>query len=549
MDNTDNSNAHHNAHYSDLPVLRPSPTKWVGAPIRAIAGLTLDQLWVVVAMALVLFRPLIVPISPHDFWWHMATGRLITQTGTIPMVDSFSYTQAGEPFYNQGWLAQLLLYGLHSLGSIPLILVVQAAVIGVSYWLVLSLCIKRSNGAIQASVILLLLGVMPISFDNWLVRPQSYAFPLFMGFLTILTLWRWGINRWLWLLPLLMIIWVNVHGSFVLGGALIALTFVGVLLDTLFSPFLRSAAATAPPAPPLHDTVSLRWLFVWGVITAAAMFLNPRGVGVLGYVFDLLNTSSVTNLVTEWAAPTIRTGDGIRFFLFLIITTLILTYSRRAPNIADMVIVLPFLWLALGAGRNIVWFAMVFAPIVAVHFGSNGMAGREASENEQDTSHRPSSPPPQPIINALVVGMLGLLLVVGLPWVKPMLGLPPEVGSLITPATPVQAVEALQEEPSSERPAHLYHAMRFGSYMMWAAPEQPVFIDTRIELYPFEQWIDYRTLNSGEKIDELIAKYEIDGFLLHKEEQASLLQALQERSEWEVRYEDEWSSYLTPRQE
>jgi hypothetical protein len=99
----------------------------------------------------------------------------------------FSYTQAGAPFYNQGWLAQVLLYGLYDLGGVPLILVVQSAVITLAYGLLLWLCIRRS-GALRLSVAVLLL-TLPLVFGNWNVRPQSYAFPLFAGFLVILTTW------------------------------------------------------------------------------------------------------------------------------------------------------------------------------------------------------------------------------------------------------------------------------------------------------------------------------------------------------------------------
>src|SRR4051794_39346844 len=91
--------------------------------------LTLDHVWLASAIMLIALRPLLTPIPPNDFWWHLATGRLIVSQGAIPTVDSFSYTRLGEPFFNQGWLAQLLMYGLYQLGGIPLIYIVQALVI------------------------------------------------------------------------------------------------------------------------------------------------------------------------------------------------------------------------------------------------------------------------------------------------------------------------------------------------------------------------------------------------------------------------------------
>src|SRR5690349_22862656 len=91
--------------------------------------LTLDHVWLAVALMLIALRPLLTPIPPYDFWWHMATGRDIVTQGWIPTRDSFSYTRAGVPYYNQSWLAELLMYGLYWLGDLPLILIVQSFVV------------------------------------------------------------------------------------------------------------------------------------------------------------------------------------------------------------------------------------------------------------------------------------------------------------------------------------------------------------------------------------------------------------------------------------
>ena len=199
------------------------------------ATLTLDHVWLAAGLMLIALRPLLTSIPPFDFWWHLATGRAIVAQGAIPTVDTFSYTQFGQPFYNQGWLAELLMYGLYRLGDIYLIVIVQALVMALAYGLLLRLCIIRS-GRLRLSVALLLLTTLPLSFTNWVVRPQSYTFPLFVGFLTILTEYRLGRNNRLWLMPLLMVLWVNMHGAFILGLALIGITFVGEALKRFVTP-------------------------------------------------------------------------------------------------------------------------------------------------------------------------------------------------------------------------------------------------------------------------------------------------------------------------
>jgi hypothetical protein len=544
-----------------------------------LARITLDHVWLFAGVAFVALRPLLSTIPPHDFWWHMATGRLIATSGQIPTVDSFSYTRAGEPFFNQSWLAQLLLYGLHQLGGVPLIAFVQALALAFAYGLLLRLCVLRT-GNIRLSVGFLLLATLPASFDNWVVRPQTYAIPLFVAYLYLLAGWRgvWiakpakgserresedakareggreregresarGALLPLLLLPALGAIWVNLHGSFVLGGALIGLTFVGELLRRWWEDRSEARSWATRPVGAAEDVLTrederaarppLWHLIVAGALTGLSWLANPGGLQVIGYVRNLLGSSQVTRLVVEWAPPSIREIGGAIFFLFLIVGIVILAYARRAPNLVDMLIAGAFLWLALGAVRNNIWFTAAATPLLV----SQLAAWRTAA-----TPQRPAFQG-LPALNAALIGVIGLLLLLALPWVKPWLGLPPQIGDLLDPKTPVAAVAALEQD--GDRPQRLFHDMSYGSYLIWAAPEQKVWADPRIELYPFEQWRDYQQLAAGNGVEALLEKYAIDGLLLSNEDQAELLAWAQARPDaWELRYEDETASYFARR--
>jgi hypothetical protein len=507
----------------------PAPT---AQPTRQAAPLTLtlDHVWLAAALLLIALRPLMTPIPPNDFWWHLATGRIIATTGAIPTVDSFSYTRAGEPFYNQGWLAQLLMYALHQAGGVQLIIFAQALVIALAYGLLLRLCIRRS-GQLRLSVGLLLLTTMPLSFSNWIVRPQSYALPIFAAFVTILTEYRLGLSRRLWLLPLLMALWVNIHGTFVLGIALIGITFAGEILKSLGRMTKDERRTSNGEDPAGARSPALRPLLLWGALTAAAMLLNPRGIAVLGYVGSLLGSNAVTTLVTEWAPPTTRDLEGKIFFAFLIGCVAVLIYARRRPDLTDLLLSGAFLWLALGASRNVVWFAFVVTPLLVV----------QAATLRAPRARRQFAG--SPALNGMLIGMLGLLVALALPWIKPALDLPPSVGALISEETPVQAVAFLRAQP--DRPKRLFHTEAYGSYLIWAAPEQPVFVDTRIELYPYDQWRDYINLGQANNVAELMRKYDIDGMLLSVKYQQPLIDALRADPAWAERYHDKQSVYFT----
>ncbi len=514
-------------------------------PAKRSTGLTLDHVWIFAALAFIALRALLTPIPPNDFWWHMATGRLIVESGQIPTVDSFSYTRAGEPFYNQSWLGQLVMYGLYQIGGLALVILAQAALLAGTYGLLLRLCLRRT-GQLRLSVAFLLVATMPASFDNWIVRPQTYALPLFVAYLYVLDGWRSGGRspsppaplphgergrgvrvgrRRLLLLPILGVIWVNLHGSFVLGGALIGLTFVGE--------GLRRVVADRRAAPP-PDRPPLRQLFLAGALTGAAWLINPGGLQVLGYVRNLLGSSAVTQLVTEWAPQTVRGVSGTIFFGFVIIGVVLLSYAPRRPDPVGMLVAGVFFWLALGAVRNNIWFIAVATPLLVDQLASWFPRGEKPDFQ--------GVPP----VNAALIGVIGLLLLLALPWVKPTLGLPPEVGNLLSPDTPVAAVDFLKAE--TRRPTRIFHEMSYGSYLIWADPRQKVWADPRIELYPLDQWLDYQRLSGGIRADELLATYDIDGLLLSNKNQESLVTYAQAHPQiWEQRYADDETTYFVRR--
>src|SRR5262249_15577554 len=145
-------------------------------------------------------------------------------------------------------------------------------------------------------------------------------------------------------LPLLMALWVNIHGSFVLGSVLIAITLVGEWLKRYIASWREAASWASKPIGVPEDVLSraepeglppLLPLLLWGAATRLARVINARGPQVLGYVRNLLGASAVPSLVPDWAPPTIRDTGGMIFFLFLFVCIGVLTYARRRPDLTD----------------------------------------------------------------------------------------------------------------------------------------------------------------------------------------------------------------------
>ncbi len=484
---------------------------------RRTAALTLDHIWALATITLVALRVQLTPIAPHDFWWHLATGRLIAQTGHIPTVDQFSYLARGQPYFNQPWLAQLVMYGGFQLGGVALLALLQAAVIAATFALLLRAC-WAALGSARLAAPVTLAGAL-VAMDNWQVRPQTYALPLFVGALCLLARWRATGRGLLWLLPLLMLAWVNLHGTFTLLLGLIGCYWLGGVVERWRQPL----------------TARLGWgqlaeLAGWGVASLAATLLNPRGGRVWGYVFNLLGNRSVSQLVTEWASPLREPAAAFNmiFWALLLISLALLARYRRRLSLTDGLLFVVFTALALQSGRNILWWGSVAALVVAQTVPPALTARRIELA----------------VLNRLLAGLLAGLLVATLPWWKGDLGLPPSVGALLSEETPVAATAQLAQLPAPQR---LFHELGFGSYLIWARPTQPVFVDPRIELYPLQQWHDYIALGQGQQVDALAARYGFDGWLVSPITQPQLVAALSVNPRWELVIQTPAALYFAPR--
>ncbi len=106
-----------------LPQPTPSARPWP----------TLATLWGCVIPISLFVHLCLRAVAPNDFWWHVRTGLLTLQTGAIPTVDLFSYTQAGQPWTNQAWLMQIALAWLYQTGGVALVILAHAPIITGGY--------------------------------------------------------------------------------------------------------------------------------------------------------------------------------------------------------------------------------------------------------------------------------------------------------------------------------------------------------------------------------------------------------------------------------
>ncbi len=520
-------------------------------PLRTYHWLPpVDALWSAVVLAGLGFLVSLMPLPPNDFWWHLKIGEIIFTTRAIPTTNMFAWTLPPDaPFTYGAWLGELLLYLLYRAGGLPLVTFARNILVLLAFWLVGRTARERSGSWRLTALALALAGGM--SLNNLIVRPQIWAFPLFALYLWLLTRYtarsenprsearsaaecrptrlRFApsltTNGYLLLLPLLMAFWVNVHGSFVLGLVLVGIFAVGETVHAL------------------AQAVSLRRRFSWrsvgvlfgvGALTALATLANPRGVGIAAYVVKLLTDRPSQALGVEWQSPTPSGVANVVFYVSILVLVVTLALSRRRPPPTDLLLMVGFLWLAWSGMRYVIWYGMAVMPILAEEWAALW-------------PRLVAMPARRHPANLLLLLLLAVPLILAQPWWVERLPLPEtywqqvwrsagfQPAPLVGRETPVAAVEYLRAHPGGR----LFNEMGYGSYLIWALPQQGVFVDPRVELYPYDQWLDYIRISRGARYNELLEKYGADRLMVDRELQGELIRALEDDPRWEREYADE----------
>ena len=486
-----------------------------------IQAIGLDKLWALVVVAGIFIFVNTQPIRPHDFWWHITIGREIINTGVIPSADIYSFTMLGAPYpsYQAFWLADIFLFCVFQAGGPAWVVFMQSLVVTSAYGLLLWLCWRVSNNWRIAALAVLFAATLGI--NNWNVRPQTISYLLGVIFLVAIYAYRYKSKyAWLAVFPLGMLVWVNSHGSFVIGLVLIGIW----LADEIWQ--LGKAWVQKTP-------IELRAGF-WGALIALltallACLANPRGLGIINYVATLLADPAVQNLVPEWAAPRLDDLFGAIFLGALLLSAILMALPERRPNFFQLLTWLVFGLLSLSTMRGVAWFGIVMAPVLADH-----LVGLRLPERKDRKPQK--SRPFLVYTNLLILVILGIGMVVSLPWFKDSLAFPRLKEGLISSETPVMATEFMLAE---ELPGDLFNELGFGSYLIWAAQPRKVFIDPRIELYPLEIWGDYITIsNASPGWEAKLEDYGIQTLMLSPANQPVLIETLSTAPGWRLAYED-----------
>ena len=447
-------------------------------------------------------------IRDPDIWWHLRNAETLLSTHHFIRTDSYSFTTQGQPWINPEWLAEIPYYfGCHFLGDRGLFLVMLVAVEFIVFGVFL-LCYRRCED-VKAAFLASWIAVLFASIN---IGPRTILFGwlCFLAEILLLESFRKGQDR-LWLLIPLFAIWINLHGSWLIG---LAFFFIFIA-----SGFVQGSWGSME---------AVRWtrqqrnkLLTIASISVAALFLNPYGWRLVANPFDMIFAQQLNiHFVDEWHSVDFQTFHGKLFFVVFAGLFIFTLARRRSWPLHELLFAFVATYAALTHKRFLFLAGMIIGPILAVE-----LVGAVFEPYDSKTN--------KPLLNALFMAGYCAFAILHIPSSA-------KLHAAESQYFPVAAIPQLQ---SSCANSHVFNAYEWGGYLIWNQRNIPVFIDSRTDIFEHHGVLaDYLKAMSLDNPLTVLDRYQIGCVLLQPNSQ--LVTLLENSPNWHMQYLDATAALL-----
>ncbi len=280
-------------------------------------------------------------LDDSDVPWHLATGKLLLDTGHVPTTDPWSFASGGQPWYLLSWIWDAILgvveRGFGLFGVLVFVLMVSASLVSM-----LASHLVTMRVSLSAVFFTTMIGGLCI-LDFITARPHLAGYALAFIFYRLLYHSR-GKNTYgpLLALPPLMLVWANTHGSFIAGFTVIAAYVVEAFV--------------------VKDWGWLKRLVFIGLACGLVATINPYGLEVTIGALKTLN-GTARGFTIEWLPFTFSSSTGVSTWLVLFILASNLRFAK--VPLADKLLAVMWLMATMFIIRNGAIFVLLSAPYLA----------------------------------------------------------------------------------------------------------------------------------------------------------------------------------------
>lgn len=399
------------------------------------------------------------PVEDPDIWWHLRTGQWIVEHGTVPATDPFSSFGQERAWVAYSWLFEVMVYGLYRAMGLAGIVLFRVALVFAVAVAIHRFVAKREPRFLVATG-LVGLALLPIVY---LMSERPWLFTVLFFTMTmdaVLDLRAGRSRRATWLLPLVYVLWANLHIQFIHGLFLLALACAAPVVDRLFG--------LGEPGEQADRAGSRGWwqLVVLTIACLLATLCNPYGRHLYGIVVEYATQSGAYDLVEEHLAMDFRAWWNWAL-LALALGAAFAVGRRRRVSSFEVLLLIAAAYFSFHSRRDL-WF-MVLSALAILTTGERSLT--LLPERFPLAPHR---------VLALGIGVILVLVVIG--WQKNLTLT--RLNQAVEDKYPVQAADFVAKRGYG---GPLYNPFDWGGYLIWRLPDLPVAMDGRTNLHGVER--------------------------------------------------------------
>ena len=393
------------------------------------------------AAAILVHAPKGLGVGEPDIWWRLRNASDFLQHHSLATIDTYSFTAAGSHWTNFEWASDVLFYlAYRTAGLQGMLLLYSSAVVliftGVYYR-------SYKAGADWKDAAVATLGGICIGCVSLAPRPLLFGWVCLTGVLLVLDRFR-ETGKGLWLLPPIFAIWINLHGSWIYGMAVLSATIVAGLVDGQWGLVVASRWSSGELK---------RLLLAFGA-SFAALFANPFGYKLVLFPLSFFRMQAFMQYIDYWHSVDFNTWNG-KLAMGLIFAVIAAALFSRKPWRLDEVLLIAFaLWSGLSHVRFLDFAAIIAVPILAPRLHLFPPYRRELDK---------------PWLNAGIM----VIVVASLAFFFPS---SVQLQQRINDEYPVSALNFLRQRHINGR---TFSPAEFGGFVEWTSPELKSFVDGR----------------------------------------------------------------------
>jgi len=486
------------------------------------------------------------PLADADIGWHIRTGEQILATHSLPRTDPFSSTMQGQAWFAWEWLYDILLGFLHKACGLNGVAWLCALLVATIFALLLSQLLRRGAGLLLAIVLMLL--AEAAATIHLYARPHIVSWLLSLLWFVVLDCWeRWqhgSLPRWIpWFFPASMLLWVNVHGGWLFGIALLGIFTFAVFVEGVRA--RKGDAFAAVRASHRARAMAMAW-----VVSAAATLVNPFGWRLHVHIYRYLSDRYLMNHIDEFKSPDFHGWAQRCFAVILVLVLIAFANNRKKLRLSQLLVVLLAAYAGFYSSRNLpvssMLLVLIAGPILwrdlvaladnpgAWKWMRNGVTRISEFSDRMGSQEMDLRGHLWPVVSVALAfaiclqgGRLGSRQLID--------------AQFDSKRMPVAAVTFLQNEVAGEQPSTepVFSTDAWGGYLIYRMyPERKVVVDDRHDLYGSGRIREYQILmQAAPGWQTVLEKWQIRTALLPAD--STLVGLLREvPREWRVVYED-----------